>query len=100
VSAKKKTVLRYNKNIYSSEIIVAVAHYFIGKCSVFIDESTDKFIVELIVENGHIDELIREFNEEIINYHFYYQSMKNKHKIREAILQRVLMLTEKNMRNN
>lgn len=96
-------VLSFHKEIYQSDIIIAVAQYMIGKCKTVIscDESRpDEILVELRVDSGDIEKAIYEFNEEVINYSFYSQMMETKGRLREMILERVLLCAKEKVTGN
>lgn len=93
-----RAVLVFDTRIYNVEIINAVAQYMIGKCHTIlaIDEhDSNNIVAEIITEHANVDELIYEFNEETINYAFYSGMMEKKGKLREAILERVLLCAQK-----
>ena len=82
-----------NPKIYSIDVVYAAAYVMIDRAFVILDGDPKKEIkVEIRKKEDHHDlkELVRSFNEELLNYATYnVQSEKNK-KIREMLLQRVL----------
>lgn len=94
----QRAILHYDIDIYAPGDINAVAQYMIGKCNTIVtkdDHDDKKILVELSIESGNIENIIKEFNEEVINYSFYNNTMESKKKIRETILERVLLVAKK-----
>ena len=83
-----------NPKIYSIDIIYAAAYVMIDRAFVILDGDPKKEVkVEIRKKEDHDDLnlLVRAFNEELLNYAAYkVQSEKNK-KLRELLLQRVLL---------
>lgn len=83
-----------NPKIYPVDVVLSAAYVFTDKCYVLLDgDPKDEIIVELRPksQNEDLEKVGREFNNELIHYANYaVQAIKNS-KIREAILQRVLL---------
>ena len=87
-------VFSVNPKIYPLELVYSAAYIMIDKAFIILDGDPKK---EIMVEvrkkekKQKLKGLVREFNEELLNYATYkVQSERNK-KIREMILQRVLL---------
>jgi hypothetical protein len=97
-----KAILNYSKEDCDANVIIAVAQYMIGKCKSIIDVAKDnskEILVELTSEKRNIEDLICEFNEQVDNYSFYNDMMKERGQLRELILERVLQIA-KEQKNN
>ncbi len=95
--SESTAILTFHKEIYQPEIIIAVAHYMIGKCNAVLvcdDSRPDDILVEISVNSGDLEKIVYEFNEEVINYSFYSQMMETKGRLREIILERVLLCAQ------
>ena len=83
-----------NPKIYSIDVVYAAAYVMIDRAFVILDGDPNKEIkVEIRKKEDKLTlkELVISFNEELLNYATYkIQSEKNK-KIRETLLQRVLL---------
>jgi len=91
IISSNRAKIEYNRRIYSADIVNSVAHFMIGKCQTYINQQGDKLIVDVISEmDRDIENIIKQFNEEIINYRFYDEMMKRKLDIRKTILEQVL----------
>jgi len=88
-----------NPEIYPLELVYSAAYIMIDKAFIILDgDPKKKILVEIRKkeEKQNIKDLIREFNEELLNYATYkVQSEKNKN-IREMLLQRVLLTNDPN----
>lgn len=87
---KDEAIMSYDSSIYSVTTVNAVSHYMIGKCETYVSKEEHKIIVQIISNDNQIDKYISEFNEELINYTFYEESMEKKYELRKMILERVL----------
>ena len=92
-------VFSVNPKIYPLELVYSAAYIMIDKAFIILDGDPKK---EILVEvrkkekEQKLKELVREFNEELLNYATYkVQSERNKD-IREMILQRVLLTNDPN----
>ena len=87
-------ILKINPKIYPIELIYSAAYIMIDKAFILLDGDPEtKILVEIRKKKKEQDlhDLIREFNEELLNYAVYkVQSEKNK-KLREIILYRALL---------
>ncbi len=83
-----------NPKIYPLDIVLSSAYIFTDNCYVLLDgDPAEEIIVELRPKDkkGNIEAIGRNFNNELINYANYaVQAIKNE-KLREAILNRVLL---------
>ncbi|MBW2991652.1 hypothetical protein KY345_00360 [Candidatus Woesearchaeota archaeon] len=83
-----------NPKIYPLDLVYSASYIMIDKAFIILDgDPKEKILVEIRKKKPEQDlkTLVREFNEELLNYAVYkVQSEKNKH-IREMILQRVLL---------
>lgn len=82
-----------NPKIYALDVVLSSAYNFIDNCYVLVDgDPIEELVVELRPKDKSrdVEELGRDFNNELINYANYaVQALKNA-KLREAILNRVL----------
>lgn len=87
-------IVSVNPKIYPLDVVLSSAYAFIEKCYCLVDGNpSDEIIVELRPKDKKADlEVIgREFNNELLNYANYaVQTLRNQ-KLREAIIDRVLM---------
>jgi len=87
-------VLRVNPRIYPLELVYSAAYIMIDKAFILLDGDPEKSVVVEIrkrKKDQDLNDLIREFNEELLNYAVYkVQSEKNK-RLREIILYRALL---------
>ena len=92
-------VFSINPKIYSLDIVYSAAYILIDKAFIILDGDPEKEIkVEIRKKKPEqeLKDLVRDFNEELLNYAVYkVQSEKNKN-IREMILQRVLLTNDPN----
>ena len=83
-----------NPKIYSMDVVYAAAYVMIDRAFVILDGDPKKEIkveIRKKEERHNLNELVRLFNEELLNYATYkIQSERNKN-IREMLLQRVLL---------
>jgi len=88
---KNQIIVSVNPKIYPLDIVMSAAYIFIDKAYVIVDgDPNEELFVFLKTKDKSInlEELGREFNNELINYSFYAaQTIKNM-PIREAIIQR------------
>lgn len=89
-----RAVLKVNPRIYPLELVYSAAYIMIDKAFILLDGDPDKSVVVEIrkkKKDQDLNDLIRQFNEELLNYAVYkVQSEKNK-KLREIILYRALL---------
>ncbi len=93
----QNAVIVYHSSVYSVDEVNAVAHFMIGKCQSFVSldrDVSDRIQVKLTSKKDNIDELIEEFNEELVNYRFYQKMTARTQPLRELILKRVLSCTD------
>ena len=87
-------VFSVNPKIFSLDVVYSAAYIMIDKAFIILDgDPEEEIFVEIRKKTQEQDfiQLVREFNEELLNYAVYKnQSEKNK-KLRELILQRVLL---------
>ena len=90
-------VASVNPKIYPLNMVYSAAYVFLDKAFVIIDgDPKDEILVELRPkQNGvNLEEMGREFNNELLSYAVYeVQSQKNA-QIREAIVRRALMVED------
>lgn len=88
-----------NPQVYPLDLVYSASYIMIDKAFIILDgDPKEKILVEIRKKKQDQDlkTLVREFNEELLNYAVYkVQSEKNKH-IREMILQRVLLTNDPN----
>jgi His-Xaa-Ser system protein HxsD len=87
-------LLKLNPEIYPLEIIFSAAYIMIDKAFIILDESPNKEILVEITRKDKkqdIKKLIEEFNEELLNYLTYKTQSKKNAKLREYILQRLII---------
>lgn len=96
-------IFSVNPKIYSLDIIYSAAYIMIDKAFIILDGNPEKEIkieIRKKEETQKLSDLVREFNEELLNYSVYkVQSERNKG-IRETILQRVLLTNNPQFFNN
>ena len=83
-----------NPKIYSLEVIYSAAYVMIDRAFVILDGDPEKKIkIEIRKKAPHhdINELVRSFNEELLNYAAYSSQSKKNRVIRETLLQRILL---------
>ncbi|MFW9873760.1 MAG: hypothetical protein ACFFG0_11700 [Candidatus Thorarchaeota archaeon] len=95
INKKEGSVLvSVNPKIYPVDVVLSSAYIFTDSCYILVDGDPDKEItVELRPKNKkeNIEKIGRNFNNELINYANYaVQAIKNE-RLREAILNRVLL---------
>ena len=87
-------LISVNPKIYPVDVVLSSAYIFTDKCYVLVDgDPNEEIIVELRPKNKeeNIEIIGRDFNNELINYANYaVQAIKNE-RLREAILNRVLL---------
>ena len=87
-------ILKLNQNIYPLDVIYSAAYIMIDKAFIILDISPNKeILVELTRkhEKQNIHNLIEEFNEELLNYLTYKTQSEKNAKLREYILQRLII---------
>ena len=93
VHKKDNFVIVYvNPKLYPLEVIYSAAYVFINDVYIVIDGNPDEEILIRLrpKSNKNLEELGREFNEQLLNYMAYIQrSMKNQ-SIREILIKRAL----------
>ncbi len=100
---KDRAVLRLNPAIYPLDIVYAASYVMIDKAFILLDGDPNNHIdveIRKKSEEQDLKRLVVEFNEELLNYAVYkVQSEKNK-RLREVILQRVLLTNTLNRSDN
>jgi His-Xaa-Ser system protein HxsD len=95
VHKKENTVIiSVNPKIYPLDIVFSAAYIFIDKAYVIIDGDTDNLLLVRLKakdQNTDIEQLGRDFNNELINYQYYNSQMLKNQAIRSAIIQRAFM---------
>ncbi len=92
IDEKNNSVLiTINSKIYPLEIVYSAAYVFIDRAYVIIDgDPEDKLIVELkLKEKGNLDELGREFNNELVSYAVYVIQSARTQGVRDALVEKV-----------
>ena len=95
INEKDKCVLvSINPEIYSLDVVYSAAYILMDRAYVILDgDPKEEIMVELKAKDGNenLEVLARDFGNELLNYAVYKsQSEKNK-RLREIILQRVLL---------
>jgi len=83
-----------NPKIYPLELVYSAAYIMIDKAFIILDGDPEKEIwVEIRKKQNdqQVEELVREFNEELLNYAVYKVQSEKNQRLREIILQRVLL---------
>lgn len=96
-------VFSINPEIYPLELVYSAAYIMIDKAFIILDGDPDKEILVEIrkkTEDQNLNELVREFNEELLNYATYKTQTEKNKGIREMILQRVLLTNDPGYFNN
>jgi len=86
-------LISVNPKIYPVDVVLSSAYIFTDSCYVLVDgDPNEEIIVELRPKKeGDIEKIGRNFNNELVNYANYaVQAIKNS-RLREAILNRVLL---------
>jgi len=86
-------LISVNPKIYPVDVVLSSAYIFTDSCYVLVDgDPNEEIIVELRPKKeGDIEKIGRDFNNELVNYANYaVQAIKNS-RLREAILNRVLL---------
>lgn len=89
--SKNNVIISVNPKVYPLDTIFSAAYIFIDKAYVIVDgDPNEEIIIQLRAKNKKIDleELGREFNNELINYSFYAAQTAKSMPIRTAIIQR------------
>ena len=87
-------LLKLNPKIYPLEVIYSAAYIMIDKAFIILGENLKKEIMVEITrknEKQNIKNLIEEFNEELLNYLTYKTQSEKNAKLREYILQRLII---------
>jgi len=83
-----------NPKIYPVDVVLSSAYIFTDSCYILVDgDPNEEIIVELRPKDkkGEVEKIGRDFNNELVNYANYaVQAIKNS-RLREAILNRVLL---------
>jgi len=92
---KKKgfVIVSVNPKIYPLDVVMSAAYIFTDKCYVLVDgDLSEEIIVELRPKDKQeLEDLGRDFNNELVNYATYaIQTLKNEN-LRQAIINRVLL---------
>lgn len=92
-------IFSVNPRIYSLDLVYSASYIMIDKAFIILDgDPKEKIMVEIRkkTKDQELKTLVREFNEELLNYAVYKaQSEKNKN-LREMILQKVLLSNDPN----
>ena len=87
-------LISVNPKIYPVDVVLSSAYIFTDSCYVLVDgDPNEEIIVELRPKDkkGEVEKIGRDFNNELVNYANYaVQAIKNS-RLREAILNRVLL---------
>ena len=87
-------LLKLNQKIYPLDVIYSAAYILIDKAFIILDENPEKEILVEITrknEKQDIKKLVEEFNEELLNYLTYKTQSEKNAKLREYILQRLII---------
>lgn len=93
-SEKGIVSISVNPKLYSLDVVYSAAYIFTEKCYVLLDgDPLQEIIVELKPKfpNVNLEELGREFNNELINYANYDLQFKKNIRLREILLQKILL---------
>ena len=86
-------IVKINPKIYNMEIIYSAAYILIDKAFIILDGDPEKeVLVEIRKKNkeDNLEELIIEFNEELLNYAVYINQANRTNVIREILLNKAL----------
>ncbi|MBN2013752.1 MAG: hypothetical protein JW778_01090 [Candidatus Altiarchaeota archaeon] len=91
--AENYLILSVNPRIYSLDVVYYAAYVLLDRAYVILGgDPKKKILVELRPkDNTDLKSLGREFNNELLNYAVYLKQSAKNQKLKEAILQRVLM---------
>ncbi len=87
-------IFRINPKIYSIEVVQKAAYILMDKATIILNGDPEKEIVADIKNCSDcvaIGDIVKMFNEELLNYAVYKQQSENNKEIREILLQRVLL---------
>ena len=89
--AENSVLVTVNPKIYPLEIVYSAAYVFIDRAYVLIDGDPEKeILVDLkLKETGNVEELGREFNNELINYAVYAVQSARTQGVRDALVHKV-----------
>lgn len=90
-------VISISPKIYSLDVVYSAAYVFLDKAYILLSgEPKKEIMVELRPKEkrNEIEKLGREFSNELINYAFYKKQSEKNAPIRQAILQRALLTSE------
>ncbi len=91
---ESKTI-RLNKNIYSLEVIFSAAYVFLEKAYIKLDEENENIVVNISQKQGQdMQNIEKEFLNELINYSDYKKRAERSRNIREIIIQRAILTNE------
>lgn len=91
---KDKALFRINPKIYPLELVYSAAYIMIDKAFILLDGDPEKEIIAEIrkkKEDQDLKDLVREFNEELLNYAVYKEQSEKNKELREIILKRALL---------
>ena len=97
IDRQKRTVrINVNPKLYPLEVIYSAAYVFLDKAYIFLEGDPDsKVIVELKSKlNADIEEIGREFMNELLNYAAYKKQAEKSKDIRGMIVQRALITND------
>jgi len=97
IDKKSKTVtIHINPKIFPLEIIYSAAYVLLNKAHAIIDGDPEKKItVKLkLKKGGSLNDLVHEFNDELVNYSMYVVQASRTSGIRQAIINRALGVLE------
>ena len=89
--AENSVLVTVNPKIYPLEIVYSAAYVFIDRAYVLIDGDPEKeILVDLkLKETGNLEELGREFNNELVNYAVYAVQSARTQGVRDALVHKV-----------
>lgn len=88
-----KIELILNPKIYSKETLFSASYIFLDKAYIILDENKDGLIVKIMPKDNHEDlkKLGGNFLNELINFEDYFNRAKKTDKLREMMLQKILV---------
>jgi His-Xaa-Ser system protein HxsD len=90
-------IISVKPKIHNLDVVYSAAYTFLDRAYILLDGDPDKEIIVTMKPKGKEDpeKLGLEFNNELLNYSHYKSKVKDLGEIRQAILQRSLLIFEK-----
>jgi len=100
---KDSVIVSVDAALYGKETVLAAAYAMLGKAHIIIgkDKQTSEFLVKLTPLEGKskgsvLDELARDFNDQLVNYAMFYQESAKNDELRKVLIATALYGVQKN----